>query len=92
MVLEGARQLDVARTTLQANGCETKIKKELKKAAKKAPAEEIRELAGRLSEAEREKVIAQLEVVTGSGARGRQAHLDQGGSRCLRLHRLCTKV
>jgi len=64
MVLEGARQLDVARTTLQAAELrETKIKKDLKKAAKKAPAEEIRELAGRLSEAEREKDIAQLEVV-----------------------------
>ena len=48
MILEGARQLDVARSTLQsAELRETKIKKELKKAAKKAPAEEIREMAGR---------------------------------------------
>lgn len=64
MVLEGARQLDVARTTLQgAEQKENKIKKELKKVSKKAPADEIRELSGRLSEAEREKDIAQMEVV-----------------------------
>jgi len=64
MVLEGARQLDVARTTLQvAEQKETKIKKELKKVAKKATADEIREMSGKLSEAEREKDIAQLEVV-----------------------------
>lgn len=64
MILEGARQLDLAKSTLQAaEGRETKIKKELKKAAKKATAEEIREMSVRLSEAEREKDIAQLEVV-----------------------------
>lgn len=64
MILEGARQLDLARSTLQAaEGKETKIKKELKKAAKKATAEEIREMSVRLGEAEREKDIAQLEVV-----------------------------
>ena len=38
-------------------------KKDLKKAAKKATAEELREMTSRLSEAEREKDIAQLEVV-----------------------------
>lgn len=64
MILEGARQLDVARTTLQtAELKETKVKKELKKAAKKATAEEIREMSSRLAEAEREKDIAQVEVV-----------------------------
>ncbi|XP_023335571.1 uncharacterized protein LOC111706871 isoform X2 [Eurytemora carolleeae] len=64
MILEGARQLDVARSTLLgAEQKETRIKKELKKAAKKATAEEIREMSGRLTEAEREKDIAQLEVV-----------------------------
>ena len=48
MILEGARQLDVARSTLQgAEQKETRIKKELKKAAKKATAEEIREMSGR---------------------------------------------
>ena len=48
MILEGARQLDEARANLQASELkETKIKKELKKAAKKAPAEEVRELAVR---------------------------------------------
>jgi len=48
MILEGARQLDVARSTLLgAEQKETRIKKELKKAAKKATAEEIREMSGR---------------------------------------------
>ena len=47
MILEGARQLDVARSALQvAEHKETRIKKELKKAAKKATAEEIREMSG----------------------------------------------
>ena len=50
MILEGARQLDETRANLQASELkETKIKKELKKAAKKAPAEEVRELAVRWS-------------------------------------------
>lgn len=63
MILEGARQLDEARANLQASELkETKIKKELKKAAKKAPADEVRELAVRLTEAEREKDMAQMEV------------------------------
>jgi len=63
MILEGARQLDVARTNLAtAEQKETKTKKDLKKAAKKAPAEEIRELSVRLTEAEREKDMAMLEV------------------------------
>ena len=64
MILEGAKQLDVAKTDLQtAEQKEGKIKKELKKAAKKATAEELREMTNRLQEAEREKDIAQLEVV-----------------------------
>merc|ERR1719150_2313863 len=64
MILEGAKQLDMAKTDLQtAEQKEGKIKKELKKGAKKATAEELREMTTRLSEAEREKDIAQLEVV-----------------------------
>ena len=64
MILEGAKQLDMAKTDLQtAEQKEGKIKKELKKGAKKATAEELREMTARLSEAEREKDIAQLEVV-----------------------------
>merc|ERR1719348_198984 len=64
MILEGAKQLDVAKGDLQAaEQKEGKIKKELKKAAKKATAEELRDMTSRLSEAEREKDIAQLEVV-----------------------------
>merc|ERR1719192_2365067 len=64
MILEGAKQLDTAKTDLQtAEQKEGKIKKELKKGAKKATAEELREMTTRLSEAEREKDIAQLEVV-----------------------------
>ena len=64
MILEGAKQLDAAKTDLQlAEQKEGKIKKELKKAAKKATAEELREMTSRLEEAEREKDLAQLEVV-----------------------------
>merc|ERR1719411_334748 len=64
MILEGAKQLDVAKTDLQtAEQKEGKIKKELKKGAKKATAEELKEMTTRLSEAEREKDFAQLEVV-----------------------------
>ena len=64
MILEGARQMDAAKTDLQvAEQKEGKIKKELKKAAKKATSEELREMTARLEEAEREKDLAQLEVV-----------------------------
>merc|ERR1719410_3095884 len=64
MILEGAKQLDAAKTDLQlAEQKEGKIKKELKKAAKKATSEELREMTSRLEEAEREKDLAQLEVV-----------------------------
>jgi len=72
MILEGARQLDLARGELQqAELRESKIKKELKKAAKKAPAEELREMSARLDEAEREKGLALLEV--GDRAREHEA-------------------
>merc|ERR1719225_552003 len=64
MILEGAKQLDMAKTDIQtAEQKEGKIKKELKTGAQKATAEELREMTTRLSEAEREKDIAQLEVV-----------------------------
>jgi len=64
MILEGAKQLDNAKTDLQlSEQKEGKIKKELKKAAKKATAEEMKEMTARLEEAEREKDLAQLEVV-----------------------------
>ena len=64
MILEGAKQLDLAKVELQtAEQKEGKLKKELKKAAKKATAEELREMSGKLGEAEREKDMAQLEVV-----------------------------
>merc|ERR1719410_590630 len=53
MILEGAKQMDAAKTDLQvAEQKEGKIKKELKKAAKKATSEELREMD-----------LAQLEVV-----------------------------
>jgi len=72
MILEGARQLDLARGELQqAEMREGKIKKELKKAAKKAPAEELREMSARLDEAEREKDLAMMEV--GDRAREHEA-------------------
>ena len=64
MILEGAKQLDMAKTDLQtAEIKEGKLKKELKKAAKKATTEELREMSVKLGEAEREKDLAQLEVV-----------------------------
>merc|ERR1719481_1556103 len=64
MILEGAKQLDMAKADLQtAEIKEGKLKKELKKAAKKATTEELREMSVKLSEAEREKDLAQLEVV-----------------------------
>ena len=64
MILEGAKQLDLAKVELQtAEQKEGKLKKELKKAAKKATAEELREMSAKLGEAEREKDMAQLEVV-----------------------------
>merc|ERR1719219_1072933 len=62
MILEGAKQMDAAKADLQvAEQKEGKIKKELKKAAKKATSEELREMTTRLEEAEREKDLAQLE-------------------------------
>lgn len=64
MILEGAKQLDLAKVELQtAEQKEGKLKKELKKAAKKATAEELRDMSVKLAEAEREKDLAQLEVV-----------------------------
>lgn len=64
MILEGAKQLDLAKAELQAAEIkEGKLKKELKKAAKKATAEELRDMAAKLGEAEREKDMAQVEVV-----------------------------
>merc|ERR1719402_2030377 len=64
MILEGAKQLDFAKTNLQtAEQREGKLKKELKKAAKKATAEELREMSARLASVEREKDLAQLEVI-----------------------------
>jgi len=64
MILEGAKQLDLAKADLQtAEIKEGKLKKELKKAAKKATTEELREMSLKLGEAEREKDLAQLEVV-----------------------------
>merc|ERR1719378_277733 len=48
MILEGAKQLDVAKGDLQAaKQLDVKIKKELKKAAKKATAEELRDMTSR---------------------------------------------
>ena len=53
MILEGAKQLDMAKADLQtAEIKEGKLKKELKKAAKKATTEELREMSVKLSEAE----------------------------------------
>lgn len=64
LILEGERQLDIAQTQLMT--CEQhehRIRKELKKASKKATDEEINNLEYKLSQAERAKCLAQLEVV-----------------------------
>merc|ERR1719225_1766651 len=56
MILEGAKQMDAAKTDLQlAEQKEGKIKKELKKAAKKATSEELREMTTRLSKGRKNK-------------------------------------
>jgi len=64
MILEGDRQLDFAKCNLQdAEQKENKLKKELKKTAKRATPEELREMSTRLQSVEREKDVAQLEVL-----------------------------
>ncbi|XP_075739816.1 uncharacterized protein LOC119181094 isoform X1 [Rhipicephalus microplus] len=64
LILEGERQVDHSRSALAA--CEQKelrIKKELKRAAKKATVEEISNLELKLAQAERAKDLAQFETL-----------------------------
>lgn len=64
LILEGEKQVDHARGALAA--CEQKelrIKKELKRAAKKATVEEISNLELKLAQAERAKDLAQFETL-----------------------------
>ncbi|CAL1269877.1 unnamed protein product [Larinioides sclopetarius] len=64
LILEGEKQLDAAQNQLAT--CELneqRIRKELKRASKKATEEEINNLEIKLSQAERAKYLAQLEVV-----------------------------
>ncbi|OQR68558.1 hypothetical protein BIW11_12836 [Tropilaelaps mercedesae] len=64
MILEGERQVDTARGKLaQAEQREYKIKKELKKAVKKASVEELNSLETKLTDAERAKDLAQFDAV-----------------------------
>ncbi|XP_015904780.1 uncharacterized protein [Parasteatoda tepidariorum] len=64
LILEGERQLDIAQNQLvSCEQNEQRIRKELKRAAKKATEEEINNLEIKLSQAERAKYLAQLEVV-----------------------------
>ncbi|XP_022646838.1 uncharacterized protein LOC111266648 isoform X2 [Varroa jacobsoni] len=64
MILEGERQVDAARGKLaQAEQREYKIKKELKKAVKKASVEELNSLETKLTDAERAKDLAQFDAV-----------------------------
>jgi len=64
LILEGDRQLDFAKGNLQAaEQKENKLKKELKKTAKRATPEELREMSTRLQSVEREKDMAQIEVL-----------------------------
>ncbi|XP_013776595.1 uncharacterized protein LOC106461326 isoform X1 [Limulus polyphemus] len=64
MILDGEKQVDNARAHLaQCEQRELRIRKELKKAAKKATVEEINNLEIKLSQAERAKDLAQLEMM-----------------------------
>ncbi|XP_071519591.1 uncharacterized protein [Panulirus ornatus] len=64
LVLEGERHVTHAREILAAREQhEGKLRKELKKASKKAPAEEVRLLKEKLSQAERSRDLAHQEVV-----------------------------
>ncbi|XP_035208384.1 uncharacterized protein LOC118183065 [Stegodyphus dumicola] len=64
LILEGERQLDIAQSQLvSCEQHEQRIRKELKRASKKATEEEINNLEIKLSQAERAKYLAQLEVV-----------------------------
>ncbi|KFM71824.1 hypothetical protein X975_01820, partial [Stegodyphus mimosarum] len=64
LILEGERQLDIAQSQLvNCEQHEQRIRKELKRASKKATEEEINNLEIKLSQAERAKYLAQLEVV-----------------------------
>ncbi len=64
MILEGERGVDAAKAALSAAEIrETRVKKDLKKAAKKkATQAEVKELSDKLESAERERDLAQLEV------------------------------
>lgn len=64
LVLEGEKHVTLARETLASREQrEAKLRKELKKAGKKAPAEEIRLLREKLSQAERSRDLSHLEVM-----------------------------
>ncbi|XP_003748238.1 uncharacterized protein LOC100900284 [Galendromus occidentalis] len=64
MILEGEKVVDSARANLaQAEQREYKIKKEIKKNAKKASVEEMMSMEMKLSDAEREKDLCQFEAV-----------------------------
>ncbi|XP_046329067.1 uncharacterized protein LOC124112918 isoform X1 [Haliotis rufescens] len=63
MVLEGEKHVAHAKTNFAScEQREVKIRKELKKAFKKATSAELQSLEGRLSQAERAKDLAQVEV------------------------------
>lgn len=64
LILEGEKQVDQARNSLAlCEQKELKIKKELKKASKKATVEEISNLEMKLAQAERAKDLAQFETL-----------------------------
>ncbi|XP_064477606.1 uncharacterized protein LOC135391308 [Ornithodoros turicata] len=64
LILEGEKHVDQARNQLAiCEQKELKIKKELKKASKKATVEEINNLEMRLAQAERAKDLAQYETI-----------------------------
>lgn len=63
MVLEGERGLVSAKAVLDnAQSKELKLRKEIKKAAKKTPRAELSELQDKHQTAERERDLAQIEV------------------------------
>lgn len=95
LILEGEKHVTQAREMLAVREQrEGKLRKELKKASKKAPAEEVRLLKEKLSQAERSRDLAHLEVVERVGEneavkmiRVKEGLLKLGGAYCELAHK-----
>nr|XP_045596603.1 uncharacterized protein LOC123757189 [Procambarus clarkii] len=90
LILEGEKHVTQAREMLVVREQrESKLRKELKKASKKAPAEEVSLLKEKLNQAERSRDLAHLEVVERVGEneavkmiRVKEGLLKLGGAYC----------